>query len=78
MIGIVLVTHGRLADEFVAALTHIVGPQERIGTVCIYQATSAEAVREHAGRVDMPADEVLECVDTVVVRPDPTADSAAA
>jgi PTS system mannose-specific IIA component len=35
MIGIVLVTHGRLADEFVSALTHVVGPQERIGTVCI-------------------------------------------
>ena len=35
MIGIVLVTHGRLAEEFVAAVTHIVGPQERIGTVCI-------------------------------------------
>ena len=35
MIGIVLVTHGRLAEEFVAAVTHIVGPQERIASVCI-------------------------------------------
>lgn len=35
MIGMVLVTHGRLADEFVAALQHIVGPQEQLVTVCI-------------------------------------------
>lgn len=35
MIGVVLVTHGRLADEFVAALVHVVGPQEQIATVCI-------------------------------------------
>jgi hypothetical protein len=42
-----------------------------LGTVCIYQASSIEAVREHAQRVDMPADEVLEVADTVVIRPDP-------
>ncbi|GAA0579497.1 PTS sugar transporter subunit IIA [Caenispirillum bisanense] len=35
MIGMVLVTHGRLADELVAALEHVVGPQDRIATVCI-------------------------------------------
>lgn len=35
MIGIVLVTHGRLADELVSALEHIVGPQENVATVCI-------------------------------------------
>ncbi len=35
MIGIVLVTHGHLADEFVAAIVHVVGPQEGIATVCI-------------------------------------------
>ena len=35
MLGIVLVTHGRLAEEFVAALEHVVGPQEQIGTVSI-------------------------------------------
>lgn len=49
-----------------------------LGTICIYQATSEEAVREHAQRVDMPADEVLEIVDTVVIRPDPAGDAAAA
>lgn len=35
MIGLVLVTHGRLALELVAALEHVVGPQENIATVCI-------------------------------------------
>ena len=35
MIGMVLVTHGRLADEFQAALEHVVGPQENCQAVCI-------------------------------------------
>ena len=35
MIGMVLVTHGRLADEFIAALEHVVGPQEQVAAVCI-------------------------------------------
>ena len=35
MIGLVLVTHGRLAEEFRAALEHVVGPQEQIETICI-------------------------------------------
>jgi thiamine biosynthesis protein ThiC len=43
----------------------------KLGTVCIYQATSADKVREHASRVPMAADEVIQVADTVVVRPDP-------
>lgn len=35
MIGMVLVTHGRLAEEFVDALEHVVGPQEQVIAVCI-------------------------------------------
>ncbi len=35
MIGLILVTHGRLADQFVEAMEHVVGPQEAIITVCI-------------------------------------------
>ena len=35
MIGLVLVTHGRLAAEFVTAMEHVVGPQERIEAICI-------------------------------------------
>ena len=42
-----------------------------VGTVCIYEAESPEAIREHAGKADLPVDEVVEIADTVVVRPDP-------
>jgi hypothetical protein len=56
----------------------IAEPGGTLGTVCIYQATDAEAVRSHAGRVGMPADEILECIDTVIVRPDPEPESAGA
>ena len=43
----------------------------RLGTVCVYQATDPEAVREHARRVGMPADTITEIADTVIIRPDP-------
>jgi hypothetical protein len=46
-------------------------PDGRVGTVCIYQATSPEAIREHASRADLAADEIIPVADTVVVRPDP-------
>jgi hypothetical protein len=46
-------------------------PGGKVGTVCIYQATSPEAIREHASRADLPADEVIEVAGTVLVRPDP-------
>ena len=35
MIGLVLVTHGRLAEEFVTAMVHVVGPQEQVATIAI-------------------------------------------
>jgi hypothetical protein len=42
-----------------------------LGTVCIYQASSAEKIREHADRAGIPATTILEVVDTVLVREDP-------
>jgi hypothetical protein len=42
-----------------------------LGTVCIYEAESPEAIRVHAQRVGMPADEITLVADTVIVRPDP-------
>ena len=42
-----------------------------VGTVCIYQASSPEAIREHASRADLPVDEIIPVADTVIVRPDP-------
>ncbi len=46
-------------------------PDGRVGTVCIYQASSPEAIREHAKRAGLAADEIIPVADTVVVRPDP-------
>jgi hypothetical protein len=42
-----------------------------VGTVCIYQASSPEAIRKHAGLADLPVDEIIPVADTVVVREDP-------
>jgi hypothetical protein len=49
-----------------------------LGSVCIYQASSPQAIREHAHRVGMPADEIWTVADTVVIRPDPVKEPAAA
>ncbi|SNB65223.1 PTS system, mannose-specific IIA component [Arboricoccus pini] len=46
MIGLVLVTHGQLADAFVAALEHVVGPQSQIQTVCIGADDDVEQRRQ--------------------------------
>jgi PTS system mannose-specific IIA component len=56
MIGMVLVTHGRLADELVAALEHVVGPQPNVSTVCIGPEDDMEQRRRDilasVGKVD--------------------------
>jgi mannose PTS system EIIA component len=50
MIGLVLVTHGRLASEFVHAVEHVVGPQQAIGTVCIGPEDKMETRRNDIER----------------------------
>jgi Protein of unknown function (DUF4242) len=42
-----------------------------LGTVCIYEAESPEAIRAHAQAADLPVDEIVPVADTVIVRPDP-------
>jgi thiamine biosynthesis protein ThiC len=42
-----------------------------VGTVCVYQASSPEAIRKHASVADLPVDEIIAVADTVVIRPDP-------
>jgi len=49
-----------------------------LGTACIYQAVNPDAIREHANRVGMPADEIVPIGATVVVRPDPVEEAVAA
>jgi hypothetical protein len=47
-------------------------PDGTLGTVCIYEATSPEAIKEHANRAELALSEIRPVVDTVVVRADPT------
>ena len=42
-----------------------------VGTVCIYEADSPEAIRAHADAAELPADEIIRVADTVIVRQDP-------
>ena len=42
-----------------------------LGTFCVYEADSPEAIRAHAQASDLPVDEIVPIADTVVVRPDP-------
>ncbi len=42
-----------------------------VGTVCIYEASSPEAIRKHAELADLPVDEIIPIADTVIIRPDP-------
>jgi hypothetical protein len=46
-------------------------PDGSVGTVCIYQASSPEAIRAHAHKADLPVDEIVSVADLVLVRPDP-------
>ena len=46
-------------------------PDGGFGTVCIYQASSSEAIRTHADVADLPIDEIVTIADTLIVRPDP-------
>jgi hypothetical protein len=66
----------KMPDEVRWIRSYVLDEQDgSVGTVCIYQASSPEAIREHAAKADMPADEIVPLADTVVVRPDPTPDA---
>jgi thiamine biosynthesis protein ThiC len=65
---------GEMSDDIRWIRSYVLEePDGRVGTVCIYQATSEAAIREHASKADLPADEVIRVADTVLVRPDPVA-----
>ena len=57
MIGLVIVTHGRLAEEFVLAMEHVVGPQERVAAVCIGPEDDMEKRRRDILRVCAQVDD---------------------
>ncbi len=57
MIGLVIVTHGRLAEEFVLAMEHVVGPQKHIDTVCIGPNDNMEVRRTEIARAVRAVDQ---------------------
>jgi PTS system mannose-specific IIA component len=57
MIGLVLVTHGRLAVEFIVAMEHVVGPQERIEPICIGPDDDMEVRRQDIAAAIAKVDE---------------------
>jgi hypothetical protein len=61
-----------MADDVRWIRSYVLGETDgTVGTVCIYQATSPDAIREHARGAGLPADEILEIAEAIVVRPDP-------
>lgn len=62
----------RMPDEVAWIRSYVTAePDGTVGTICVYQATSPEAIRLHAARADLPVDEIVKVTDTVIVRPDP-------
>jgi hypothetical protein len=52
--------------------SYVLGEESgELGTFCIYEAESPEAIRAHAAAADLPVDEIVPVADTVIVRPDP-------
>jgi hypothetical protein len=61
-----------MADDVRWIRTYVVSEDSgQLGTICLYEGTSPEKVREQAERTGMPADEITLVADTVIVRPDP-------
>jgi hypothetical protein len=66
-----------MSDDIRWIRSYVLGEKDdRLGTVCIYQASSPEAIREHASRAGLAVDEIIPVADTVVVRNDPEAAAA--
>jgi thiamine biosynthesis protein ThiC len=62
----------RVPDEIRWIRSYVLAETDAtVGTVCIYQAASPEAIRRHATATALPVDEIVEVADTVVVRGDP-------
>ena len=61
----------KMPDDIRWIRSYVLEEGNGVGTVCIYQASSPEAIRAHAQAADLPVDEIVRVADTVVVRPDP-------
>jgi uncharacterized protein DUF4242 len=62
----------RMSDDIRWIRSYVTAERDgTVGTVCVYQASSPEAVRRHAAAAGLPVDEIVKVGDTVIVRPDP-------
>jgi hypothetical protein len=62
----------RMPDDIRWIRSYVLGERDgSLGTVCIYEGSSPEAIRAHADRAGLPVDEIIAVADTVIVRPDP-------
>jgi hypothetical protein len=62
----------RMSDDVRWIRSYVLSEQDgSVGTVCIYEASTPEAIRRHASLADLPVDEIIGVAETVVVRPDP-------
>ena len=62
----------KMSDEVRWIRSYVVEEEDgRLGTACIYEAASPEAIRRHAENAGMQADEITKVADTVIVRDDP-------
>ena len=61
----------RMPDDIRWIRSYVLDEAGGVGTVCVYQASSPEAIRAHASAAGLPVDEIVKVADTVVVRPDP-------
>jgi hypothetical protein len=67
----------RMAEDVRWIRSYVVAETDgSLGMVCIYQATSPEAIRRHAYAATLPVDEIVAVADTVVVRADPVSVTA--
>lgn len=66
---------GNRSDSGVRWIRSYVSAEEsgELGTFCVYEADSPEAIHAHAAAADLPVDEIVPIADTVVARPDPAA-----
>ncbi len=65
---------GEMPDDIRWIRSYVLAEEDgRVGTVCIYQGSSPEKIREHAERAGLAADEIIKVADTVVIREDPVA-----
>ena len=67
----------RMPDDIAWIRSYVLEERDgRVGTVCVYQASSPEAIRRHAAAAGLPVDEIVKVADIVVMRSDSAAVAA--